>query len=148
MLKSTGRIKYPTFPSTGPASAIYCDESCLAKPLPEGDRHLANIAQDGSNGLIRVLRTEMAPLDSIDPAWHTHIIDSAYLKDPDQDEHENQSILQTRPVTDRSASIWRRQRSRHSVLAPNSSQQPSVATEVYRWINEYDTVTTKRRSPP
>lgn len=100
LLKTTGTIKYLTFPSTGPASAIYFDESRLAEPLPKGDWNLAYIAQNADNGLIHVVCTEKVPLGSVGPVWHTRVVDYASLRDAEQDEHGNQPMRQDRSGID------------------------------------------------
>lgn len=137
LLKNTGTIKYLTFPSTGPASALYFDESLLAQPLPEqGDWNLAHIAQDPNNGLIHVLRTERVPLGTVGNEWHPRIVDYATLGDPEQDEHGNQPFRQDRSQIDGRAFGVAKALVIMSWL-PAPSDQLSVEMEVYCWINDY-----------
>lgn len=136
LLKNTGTIKYLTFPSTGPASAIYFDESRLVEPLPEGDWNLAHIAQEANNGLIRVIRTEKTPLSRVEPPWFTRFVDYTSLGDPEQDEQGNRPFRPDRSQIDGRAFGVAKAQVIMSWL-PNSSHQLSVSTEVHCWINGY-----------
>lgn len=136
LLKDTGTIKYLTFPSTGPASAIYFDERHLTEPLPEGDWNVAHIAQDANNDSIHVVRTEKVLLDTIRPVWSPHIVDYTALRDPEQDEHGNQPFRQDESKIDGRAFGVGKALVKMSWL-PDTTDSLSVETEVHAWINGY-----------